>query len=332
MDINDEKMHPVVDEPAWSESYYFNFVDPDSKLAMFTRMGFRPGNKWADGLHVVYLGGDRVAFTYGRRTIAEDLTAYNNDLSAGSLTINCKEPFKHWQIKYDGDAQDIADAAILLTRRKERPEGWFKPARLSMTVDFYAITEPHYAASGTRGHFEQSGRVSGKIGLDGEYWTVNGFGVRDKSWGPRDWGAGIRESSTSSDSTKRVTDPAPFINWVSMNFGTEVAMGASCFRDSNGVMRGSGWYQRDAKTQSLNNVVIESQYRNDSIWHTAIQMTAETEAGKSILVEGKILTICPTKIAMPNGATFVNEGLAEFKMEGLTGYGISEHWHSVFKP
>src|SRR5512147_2580950 len=65
----DERMHPVRDEPAWSESYYFNFVDPDTKLAMFTRMGFRPGDGWADGLHVVYLGGDRVAFTYGRRSI-----------------------------------------------------------------------------------------------------------------------------------------------------------------------------------------------------------------------------------------------------------------------
>lgn len=29
-----ERMHPVGDEPAWSESYYFNFVDPQSKLAM----------------------------------------------------------------------------------------------------------------------------------------------------------------------------------------------------------------------------------------------------------------------------------------------------------
>ena len=36
---------------------------------MFSRMGFRPNNGWADGLHVVYLGGDRVAFTYGRREI-----------------------------------------------------------------------------------------------------------------------------------------------------------------------------------------------------------------------------------------------------------------------
>ena len=65
--MTDERMHPVGDDPSWSESYYFNFVDPTTKLAMFTRMGFRPGDGWADGLHVVYLGGDRVAFARPRR-------------------------------------------------------------------------------------------------------------------------------------------------------------------------------------------------------------------------------------------------------------------------
>jgi hypothetical protein len=32
---------------------------------------------------------------------------------------------------------------------------------------------------------------------------------------------------------------------------------------------------------------------------------------------------------MRGGATFVNEGLAEFRTRGLVGYGISEHWHNV---
>ena len=124
----DERMHPVRNEPAWSESYYFNFVDPDTKLAMFTRMGFRPGDGWADGLHVVYLGGDRVAFTYGRRNIQSDLTQYDGDLVVGGLQLECVEPFGLWRVGYSGPAQDIADAAILLERSKLRPEGWYRDA------------------------------------------------------------------------------------------------------------------------------------------------------------------------------------------------------------
>jgi len=329
----DERMHPVGTEPAWSESYYFNFVDPDSKVAMFTRMGFRPGDGWADGLHAVYLGGDRVAFTYGRRDIEADLHKYDHDLTVGGLSLACVVPFENWEVSYRGPAQDIADAAILLERRKARPAGWYQAATLEMAVDFNALSEPHYAANGARGHFEQTGAVRGNIALirgdRRETFTVNGFGVRDKSWGPRDWGAGSGAGAAAS--AARPSGPAPFVNWFSMNFGPALAMGGSCFRHPDGALRGAGWIQRDGRTEDLLDVVIESQYRPDSIWHTAVRLTGRTASGASVNVDGRILTICPTKIPMIGGATFVNEGLAEFTTEGLTGYGISEHWHAVRK-
>ena len=41
-----------------------NFTDPKTGLAMMTRMGFRPNENYCDGLHVVYLGGQRLAFTH----------------------------------------------------------------------------------------------------------------------------------------------------------------------------------------------------------------------------------------------------------------------------
>ncbi|MBI4766076.1 MAG: hypothetical protein HY787_16005 [Deltaproteobacteria bacterium] len=55
MDKNDERMHLPGEDRDWSESYYFNFVDPDKKIGLFTRMGFRINDGWADGLHVLFL-------------------------------------------------------------------------------------------------------------------------------------------------------------------------------------------------------------------------------------------------------------------------------------
>ena len=326
--MNDENMHAVGDDPAWSESYYFNFVDPKTGIAMFTRMGFRPGSGWADGLHVVYLGGRRVAFTYGRRDIGTDLSAYDGDLRAGDLTIECVAPHEKWRIAYDGPAQDIRDAEVLLERSKLRPDGWFDPARLSMNLEFDCLTEPHYAASGERGHFEQSGRVTGQISLGNEAWQVEGYGVRDKSWGPRDWGAG----SSSSASTPSATDddsPKPFVNWFSMNFADRAALGGSCFRHADGVVRGEGWMLRDGKSLALKDVVIETVYKPDSIIHKSVVLTGTTEDGESIHITGDVSCVCPTKIPMPGGATFVNEGLARFDWDGLEGHGIAEHWHAV---
>lgn len=325
---NDEQMHEVGEDPAWSESYYFNFVDPSTRVGMFTRMGFRPGNGWADALHVVYLKGRRVAFTYGRRDIGKDLTQYDGDLSAGGLTITCVEPHKKWTINYDGPAQDIPDAEILLERSKSRPDGWFTPATLNMTLAFDCLTEPHYAASGARGHFEQSGHVTGNISLGGESWQVEGYGVRDKSWGPRDWGAGARDDSGTT-SAKPSAGPEPFVNWFSMNFGDYAAMGGSCFRHNDGVIRGEGWMQREGMSLHLKNVVIETDYRPGSIIHEAVMLTAETDEGESIQITGNVSCVCPTKIPLPGGATFVNEGLAEFRWGDRVGYGIAEHWHAI---
>ena len=324
--MNDEHMHAVGDDPAWSESYYFNFIDPELKLGMFTRMGFRPGNGWADALHVVYLEGKRVAFTYGRRAIEQDLSRYDGDLTAGHLTLGCLKPHEIWRIQYEGPAQDIADAEILLERSKARPEGWFIPATLQMDLQFDCLTDPHYAARGSSGHFEQSGRVSGTIALDEESWQVDGYGVRDKSWGPRDWGAG-NQGSLPGGSTR--TEPAPFVNWFSMNFGEHAALGGSCFRHADGSMRGEGWLQRDGVSTALNDVRIESVYQPDSIIHTEIVLSATDPEGEQIDISGTVLNVCPTKIAMPGGATFVNEGLTEFKWGDRTGYGIAEHWHAV---
>lgn len=324
--MSDELMHPTQDDPAWSESYYFNFVDPNSTLGMFTRMGFRPGSGWADALHAIYLPGRRVIFTYGRRDIGTDLTAYDGDLSAGDLKLTCIEPHKRWRIAYRGPAQDIADGRVLLQRSRSRPEGWFRPSILDMDVEFECLTDPHYAASGARGHFEQSGRIQGRIRLGDEHWAVDGYGVRDKSWGPRDWGAGEREQTPAAGTG---TGPAPFVNWFSMNFDTHAALGGSCFRSRDGVMRGEGWLQRDGTSGTLRNVVIETDYEADSILHRSIRLRARLDSGEHIEITGEVLNLCPTKIPMPGGATFVNEGLTRFQWGERTGYGIAEHWHAV---
>jgi hypothetical protein len=337
-DINHENMHPTLDEAAWSESYYFNFIDPVSKIGMFTRMGFRPGDGWADALHVIYLEGSRVAFTYGRRDIGNDLTVYDDDLKTGDLTIKCLEPHSKWQLDYNGPAQDIADASILLERSKLRPEGWFKGAQLDMKLIFDCITEPHFTHSengstGTYGHFEQSGKVTGNIKVGDQSWQVQGYGVRDKSWGPRDWGAGQRGGSTASQpSFSTPGSPNPFVNWFSMNFGPDAAMGGSAFRHSTGEIRGGGWIQQHGQSRRLNGVVITTEYKANSIIHEHVRLTGKIEGGEDIEITGQVLNVCPTKVPMPGGATFINEGLVEFDWNGKTGFGIAEHWHAVEKP
>ena len=63
--------------------------------------------------------------------------------------------------------------------------------------------------------------------------------------------------------------------------------------------------------------------------HQTVQLRATDSQGADIVVDGTVLTICPTKIPRRDGVTFVNEGLTRFQTDGRVGFGIAEHWHAV---
>lgn len=330
-DPADELFHPVGDHGAWSESYYFNFVDPATGVGAFTRMGFRPNDGWADALHAVYLPGGRVAFTYGRRTdlspAAVDALG-DADPTVGNLTLRRGEAFRTWTIAYDGEAQDMDDPTVMLAATKDRPEGWARPTHLTMEVAFEALAGPHYAVGGSQGHFEQTGRFTGSIRLGDEHWGVDAYGVRDKSWGPRTWQA--PSGSAAKAAGPAAVESGCFLNWFSMNFGADLALGGACGRTADGTFRGKGWAQRDGETLDLVDVTMTTEYDPaNPLLHRTVRLEATDAAGRSMVVEGDVLTICPTKIPRRDGVTFVNEGLARFTTEGRTGYGIAEHWHAV---
>jgi hypothetical protein len=322
-----EGMHLVGDAPHWSESYYFNFYDPKAQVGMFTRMGWRPGSGWADALHVVFLPGSQVAFTYGRRDIAGDLRQYDGDLNVGNLALRCIVPHERWLLDYNGEAQDIADGEILLQRSKLRPKGWFTPAHLDMSLEFECLSSPHFIIKDDFGHFEQSGKVSGTVKLGNEEWSVEGLGVRDKSWGPRDWSMG---QGTDDNSSKGSTAPSPHVHWFSVNFGPELALGGSALRQADGswLTIGSWLLRQDTKIE-LNDLRVETRYKAGTILQESVVMTATTAEGEDIRITGEMVNMCPTKVPSPGGAIFINEGLARYQWGDKTGYGISEQWHLV---
>jgi hypothetical protein len=327
----DEFFHPVGDHGAWSESYYFNFIDHRTGVGAFTRMGFRPNDGWADALHAVYLPNGRVVFTYGRRTDLSPAVVNGfgtADPEVANLTLRRGEPFKRWEIVYSGEGQDMSDPTVMLAATKDRPDGWSKPANLDMVVAFDALSEPHYAVGGAQGHFEQTGHATGYIRVDGEEWQVDGYGVRDKSWGPRTWQA--PSGSASKAASPAAVESGCFINWFSMNFGPDFALGGTCGRTADGSFRGKGWILRNGETLSLEKMEMTTVFDpTNPLLHQTVRLVGTDERGGNIEVDGTVLSICPTKVPRRDGVTFINEGLARFEAEGRVGFGISEHWHAV---
>ncbi len=72
-----------------------------------------------------------------------------------------------------------------------------------------------------KGHYEQLNAAAGTIAVGDQEWQVNGFGLRDHSWGPRTW-------------------QAPwYYRWLTANFGGDFGfMGSRIARPDRDGMRG----------------------------------------------------------------------------------------------
>lgn len=324
---SDDFFHPVGSDPSWSESYYFYYFDPRQNIGGITRMGFRANDGWKDYMHIVYLEGRHVVFCYDRK----DMPAGDEDLTVGGLSLERAEPFQRWKIAFDGKGQDLDDGRILITPKRDRPEGWLKLADVQMEIDFKAVHDPVYMFGevGERGHFEQPGVCEGFITVDGERRPFSGLGLRDKSWGPRPW----TDTKKGQKSVQPLAEGAAaglFNIWITSVMSEDLAFALTFTQTSDGGIRGAGFLFKDGAYHQMLSGSIDSKFEDGGLVHQANRFTATFENGHVISGTGEIINLGPSKIPMPGGATLVNSGLTRFQFDtGESGLGSSEYWFAV---
>ncbi|MFW9908678.1 MAG: hypothetical protein ACFFEF_08885 [Candidatus Thorarchaeota archaeon] len=163
---SDDFLHEPNERPDFRESYYFNWVDLGSGVSGFTTIGLLPNAKKREFVFTLFYGKD-LREAYWKEPGGEVPKDLDEALTDGSLSYELIKPMNDWKISYQSKKMS---AEILWSGRFP-------------CYDFGR-------GSGTSwvGHFEQSGKVKGKVTLsDGRQFTINGLGERDKSWGSRDW-------------------------------------------------------------------------------------------------------------------------------------------------
>jgi hypothetical protein len=162
-----------------------------------------------------------------------------------------------------------------------------------------------------RAHYEQHMRVTGAIELGDETHAVEGYGLRDHSWGPRHWQAIER------------------YEWLTMNFGPDlgamvsrVQVAGAAPREGGVIVRG-GELSRNAKAE------IEAEYEENGLYHRSLVARVETRDGQRHEIRGAVRGFVPLRNRRGGLTTHIGEGMTEWTCGDRTGFGLSEFLRQV---
>lgn len=282
-----EANHRPTDNPFWQESWYFNFSDLASGVWGLSRIGYRPARNTADGLLMAVVDGkpEVLYAPVGRRLDSSKVTIDSpRVVKTNALLYQCDEALSRWRIQA-------------------------KTARLDFDVAFTAETPAHVfpsmdarQASAASDHYEQSGRVTGRLRIGGIERTLDGRGQRDHSWGPRDW-SGVGEWI-----------------WLSGQFASGWCMNWWSVGEGAGSTI-TGFVGYPDRTVPANGGSVTWQGDPTGRYPTGARVVLELADGTRKVIQMNIHHHWPL---YKDGATIM-EFVCTYECDGEKGSGISEH-------
>lgn len=288
IDVQDEWLHEVGSDPAWQESFYFNWADPERQAFTLARTGYRFHPQKTDGLVVSLREGDLELF-YAPADIDHEGDCRDEDpargMRANDLIVTMEEPLRRWRLQIEGDrGMDVVFEAHTPAFDYHRED-----ARLASTM--------------TGAHFEQSGTVTGWTHFGAERREVRAFGQRDKSWGVRDW------------------ERLEGWNWIAAQFGPDLSFNLMQTIE-NGEALDNGFVFRDGANHPIEKSRIEWDWESPDLMRSAhIELTEAT--GLIHRVRADRLGTFP----ILRGDVWLEESHVAYSWEGAGrgGQGVVEH-------
>lgn len=199
----DDEFHPPAStDPYVTETCWFTFTVPERRLSGQLYPFFRPNLGVVSGAAYVWddHGDQPWNCLYAKHfwhLPIPDQPLTDLELPNG-IRYRCVEPQQRWELGYDD------------------PDGGDE---IHLALTFTGVARPHYLAES---HLDQPGRVRGTMVLHGEEIAVDGFGFRDRSWGPRSqFGPDIHHSTATHGGYSYATaSERDGFHTITMDFGT----------------------------------------------------------------------------------------------------------------
>lgn len=281
--VADDALHPPSDNFYENETFWYSFFVPERKIGGWIYTGVRQNAGVTHG--GLWLWDDSGAspwdLPFFEQFSALKLPVFDGPVmrSPTGATIEVVEPGMVYELRYhDRKRLDLE----LTFRGTERP------------VPLRRGAPPYPAAS----HFDQVGRVTGHLVLDGERIDVDCHAMRDRSWGPRtERGYGRVGYTWLADAE---------ITQLTFSTPTEVSD-----LIHSGYLR-----QGDAVTS------VASGHRTvsrdpEQCWVEAMDVVTEDETGHQTLARGRVLS----RMILPGATSVCINSLIAFEVDGRTVYG-----------
>jgi hypothetical protein len=295
----DEGFHAPGPEEQWSDSLYFGGGDGRG-LAFYTRIGRRPNEDRIEGALGIWLPDGRFVLAFGREEDTEEI-------AAGPVAYECALPFELWRVRIEGAGRAFARAEDVALARDR-----FQEVELRGDLRFCAWTEPIAFASGlTPGvaatHYEQPGSVAGVLEVADRRVPLAGRGMRDHSWGVRDW------------------QGVPYWRWFGMVVDPDTFLLVNNVGTADGGETVGGCLMRDGIPSPIVACQTESELDPELGCQRRFTAHARDDLGREARLEGEAVSVAPLRQRRDGRLTHVNEGLTRLRWDGHEGYGISEY-------
>jgi hypothetical protein len=305
------------DVELWSENYFFGWYDPHQGIGLWNHLGRTPHDPeiWR-GLVTVFLPDGRllVSKTYGRGPEVPGVSGPSN----GTVSFRCDDPLATWTVKADAMARPTTLDALA-----EGPLTDGEVVPVSFEYAFDAITPMWDLGAAVMSnqswaltHYEQAGNFAGVLRCGDQEWSLSGTGIRDHSYGPRNF-AHFRRGS-----------------WVHAEFPSgRTFVALRMWGNDDVVALNAGIISEDGKLREI--TPIEMPTLETALGDPRTVTVRLDDGGREEVIDVEFLTAMTTTLIEPNEVVhgvdrtnpaikILNDAMVRCRWNGEEAYGLCE--------
>lgn len=299
----DESAHEHTPERLWRESFYANFHDRTGKYGGMATVGILPNQDRYEGFAVIFLGWRQVLFYHTQGSLQPGTAGLHH---VPGISYDVLSPLRQCRF---GVAAGFLSLDPYQAAQCNTPGGETVSVPAGFEINFEALDPPYEfpekygLLAGPARHFEQNGRVSGRITVEDQHLEVGGFGCRDRTWGIRDLSITDRGGAIFAQLGPQFT-----VNVL--------------WSESERQPGAVGYIHREGTNLAIRQAHVT--VKTDPLLPAQVRAALDTEGGAEFLLEAATISVMPIISTARKGRFYWYECLTCFQSGSEFGFGITE--------